>query len=237
MLTALDAEDDRVKGLELGADDYLTKPFGHRELIARVSAMLRRVPRAPPERVIPQPVQLGSVVLDPTTHEVTRAGQHVALTPTEFRLLKTLMQRPNVVVPTRTLLKEVWGHEDLTARNVLRVTAGRLRAKLERDPAHPRMLLTVPGEGLIIRSDQPPAPASQALPEAPIHMEYRLELKELLDEMGVQTLRTAQRSLHQYGRDASVGDAHRTSPTAMPPRSPAPPTASAATPPASARSG
>jgi two-component system OmpR family response regulator len=93
--------------------------------------MLRRGAVEVHEPVLPGRIQLGSVMLDPMTHEVTRAGQRLDLSPTEFRLLRTLMASPNVLVRTRTLLKEVWGHQDTAARNVLRVTASRLRAKLD----------------------------------------------------------------------------------------------------------
>jgi DNA-binding response OmpR family regulator/HPt (histidine-containing phosphotransfer) domain-containing protein len=152
MLTARGAENDRVRGLELGADDYLPKPFGHREFIARVRAMLRRSAVPTPAPTTPERLVVGALVLDPLTHEATLAGERLDLTPTEFRLLQSLMARPDAVVPTRNLLREVWGHQDLTARNVVRVTAGRLRAKLEDDPSNPRRLVTVPGEGLLLRS-------------------------------------------------------------------------------------
>jgi DNA-binding response OmpR family regulator/HPt (histidine-containing phosphotransfer) domain-containing protein len=188
MLTVRNAEDDRVQGLELGADDYLTKPVGHRELVARVRALLRRGSTDTPQTVHPQRMQVGSLELDPSTHEVTRAGRRVDLSPTEFRLLQALMERPNVLVSTRTLLKEVWGHQDLTARNVLRVTASRLRAKLEVGPAGARMLQTVPGEGFMLRSDAktvtPPPPPDQP----PVSPEIVAELLELADEMGAQPL-------------------------------------------------
>jgi two-component system alkaline phosphatase synthesis response regulator PhoP len=189
MLTALDAEDDRVRGLELGADDYLTKPFSPRELIARVQAMLRRGSVEAHEAVLPRRMQLGSVMLDPMTHEVTRAGQPLDLSPTEFRLLRTLMVRPNVLVPTRTLLNEVWGHQDMTARNVLRVTASRLRAKLENDRSTPGLLRTVRGEGLMFREDAPALAAGPVPTDAPVALEVIAELQELLDEPGMQPLR------------------------------------------------
>jgi DNA-binding response OmpR family regulator/HPt (histidine-containing phosphotransfer) domain-containing protein len=195
MLTVLGAEDDRVYGLELGADDYLAKPFGYRELIARVRALLRRGVGEARERVTPRRLELGPVILNPLTHAVTRDGQPVDVSPTEFRLLQTLMERPNEMVTTRTLLQTVWGHQDMTARNVVRVTASRLRSKLEVDPAHPQFLQTVPGEGLIFRAE-PPAPPNQAaataplgaLPEGPVAMDVVAELRELMGQMGNQPL-------------------------------------------------
>ena len=198
MLTAAKDEDDRVRGLELGADDYLPKPFGHQELIARVRAMLRR---GAIRTTAPRPaarVQVGSLVLDPMTHEVTRDGRRVDVTPTEFRLLQSLMSPPDEVVPARTLLREVWGHQDMTARNVLRVTAGRLRAKLEDDPAHPRLLQTVAGQGLLLRSEgsadaQPlpqTRPPSQTRDEdGPIALDTIAELRELHADAGGSALR------------------------------------------------
>jgi DNA-binding response OmpR family regulator/HPt (histidine-containing phosphotransfer) domain-containing protein len=202
MLTVLNAEDDRVYGLELGADDYLAKPFGYRELIARVRALLRRGKSDVRERVAPERLELGPVVLNALTHEVTRDEQRLDLSPTEFRLLQTLMERPNELVSTRTLLQQVWGHQDMTARNVVRVTASRLRAKLEVDPAHPRFLQTVPGEGLIFRVEPEAAPevvesepepslrvnARPGLAEGPVALDVVAELRELMGQMGNEPL-------------------------------------------------
>ncbi len=212
MLTVLNAEDDRVYGLELGADDYLAKPFGYRELIARVRALLRRGKGEVRERMTPQRLELGPVVLNPMTHEVTRDGRRLDLSPTEFRLLQALMERPNELVSTRTLLQQVWGHQDMTARNVVRVTADRLRAKLETEPAHPQFLQTVPGEGLIFRAQaplegalpDPSLPLSPSLPpsqsprlnpspdaslsEGPVALDVVAELRELMGQMGNQPL-------------------------------------------------
>ena len=189
MLTALGAEDDRVRGLELGADDYLVKPFGHREFMARVRAVLRRSQIGATEPAPPRPLQAGPVVLDPMTHEVTRAGRRVELTPTEFRLLQTLMQRPGTLVPTRVLLQEVWGHQDMTARNVVRVTASRLRAKLE-DPLQPPLVHTVPGEGLMLREPPAVGSAPHAVDDAPVvALGLLTDLQELLDQSDTRSLR------------------------------------------------
>lgn len=185
MLTVLGAEDDRVHGLELGADDYLAKPFGYRELIARVRALLRRRTRKAREQQPQRRLQVGSVILNPMTHEVVRDGRPVDLSPTEFRLLHTLMEHPNEMVSTRTLLQEVWGHQDITARNVVRVTAGRVRAKLEVDPGHPRLLQTVSGEGLIFRAERD---AAGPPGEGPVALEVVAELRELMGQMGTQPL-------------------------------------------------
>jgi DNA-binding response OmpR family regulator/HPt (histidine-containing phosphotransfer) domain-containing protein len=205
MLTAATDEEDKVRGLELGADDYLAKPFGHRELTARVRALLRRGVRPAAEAPLPQRVTVGPLVLDPMAHEVTRSGVRIEVTPTEFRLLQAVMARPNAVVPARTLLKEVWGHQDMTARNVLRVTASRLRAKLETEPAAPQLLHTVPGEGLLLRApDQvsmpptappqtrtPPSDAAEPapVPRDPIAFDAIAGLGVLDDAAGVDALR------------------------------------------------
>jgi DNA-binding response OmpR family regulator len=165
MLTALDAEEDKVRGLEAGADDYLTKPFSHRELIARIRAQLRRSGQEWPVRQAPQTrLQVGSITLDVAEHTVTKSGQPVSLTVTEFRLLHCLMTSAGTVVSTAALLKQVWGYHDPGGSDVVRVTVHRLRRKLEQDPARPKLLHTIPGVGVLLKSDIPQVAA--ASPEA-----------------------------------------------------------------------
>jgi two-component system response regulator VicR len=153
MLTALDSEEDKVRGLELGADDYLTKPFSHRELIARIRAQLRRsgTEWQPARPVTETRLNVGSITLDMAAHQVTKAGQQVSLTVTEFRLLHCLMTNAGAVVPTSTLLKQVWGYADPSGSDVVRVTVHRLRRKLEEDPSRPSLLHTIPGVGVLLK--------------------------------------------------------------------------------------
>ena len=154
MLTALDSEEDKVRGLESGADDYLTKPFSHRELIARIRAALRRSGQEWPVQRVPETrLEVGSITLDLSEHSVTKSGVPVSLTVTEFRLLHCLMSNAGRVVPTGDILKQVWGYQDPGGSDVVRVTVHRLRRKLEQDPARPQLLHTIPGVGVLLKSD------------------------------------------------------------------------------------
>ena len=148
MLTARAEEVDRVVGLEVGADDYLTKPFSPRELVARVRAMLRR-PRqgtaAAPD--LPPPQRFGSLLIDHARREVTLAGQPLALTPLEFALLTALAAHPGRVFTRAQLLERVWGDDYFGDDHVVDVHIANLRKKLGDDPAGPRTIETVRGVG------------------------------------------------------------------------------------------
>lgn len=144
MLTARVEETDRIVGLELGADDYVTKPFSPREVVARVRAVLRRT-QAPPET--PQVLRAGPLTLDRTTHTVTTSEQPVNLTPTEFSILETLMTTPGRVFTRGELLEAVQGIAFEAYERTVDAHVKNLRHKLEPDPAQPRYILTVRGVG------------------------------------------------------------------------------------------
>jgi two-component system, OmpR family, KDP operon response regulator KdpE len=147
VLTALDAESDKVAALDLGADDYLTKPFGVEELLARVRAVLRRTQLDMISRVEEDIKQFGDLEIDLTGHVVRLKGEEVRLSPTEFALLKQLVTNAGKVLTHRMLLQSIWGPEYGGEAEYLRVYINRLRHKLESDPTNPRYLLTVPGVG------------------------------------------------------------------------------------------
>ena len=127
MLTAREAEDDRVRGLQTGADDYLTKPFSPRELLARVSAVLRRVRPA----LAGETLQVGDLLLDPVAHRVERAGEPRRLGPTEYRLLKHFMEHPRRVFSRAQLLDAVWGNDREIEERTVDVHIRRLRRAIE----------------------------------------------------------------------------------------------------------
>jgi two-component system KDP operon response regulator KdpE len=146
VLTARDAEQDRVRGLELGADDYVTKPFSQKELVARIDAVMRRY-RAGTEASRANELVRGDLRIDFGQRKVSVRGQHVALTPTEYNLLFQLTSNPGRVMTHHELLKKVWGDEYREEVHYLKVYVGRLRTKLERDAAKPELILTVRGVG------------------------------------------------------------------------------------------
>ena len=148
MLTARAEEVDKIVGLSVGADDYLTKPFSPRELVARVKAMLRR-PRmvgAPAAKDVQEARRFGDLVIDESRHEVTRDGEMVPLTALELRLLLALASYPGHVLTRSQLLERVWG-DDVYDDHVIDVHIGNLRKKLEPDPTHPTYVRTVRGAG------------------------------------------------------------------------------------------
>jgi DNA-binding response OmpR family regulator len=148
MLTAREDEVDRVAGLSMGADDYVVKPFSPRELVERVKAVLRRARRAGPGGPAPGRVLThGALTLDPERHEVTVDGRPVELTPSEFTLLYTLMRAPGRVFSRPELLDRLHGAYGVVVDRVVDVHIGKLRKKIEADPAAPRHVLTVRGVG------------------------------------------------------------------------------------------
>jgi len=145
MLTARADTIDVVVGLETGADDYVTKPFEMPELVARLRAALRR--RGREATTEPQTIDLGKLRIDVDGRTVSRDGQDIALTRTEFDLLVELAQRPGQVLTREVLLDRIWGYDFLGDSRLVDVAMGRLRAKVETDPALPELLLTVRGAG------------------------------------------------------------------------------------------
>jgi two-component system phosphate regulon response regulator PhoB len=151
MLTARGEESDRVVGLELGADDYVTKPFSPRELMARIKALLRRTADAPggdSEKTI----EVGQLVIDPSGYRVTRAGKPLPLSTLEFRLLYFLASHPGRVYSRDQLLDSVWGTDRFVTPRSVDACMRRLREKVETDPENPRHLKTMRGAGYLFEN-------------------------------------------------------------------------------------
>lgn len=144
VLSARGAEGDKVRALDLGADDYVTKPFGAEELLARIRAAIRRSDSLPPPS---EPLVRGDLVIDRGRFRVVRNGGEVRLTPKEFELLIFLAQHPGRVLTHRTILKAVWGPNAVDQPEHLRVLIGALRKKIEPNPASPQYILTEPWVG------------------------------------------------------------------------------------------
>jgi two-component system response regulator MtrA len=142
MLTAKSDTVDIVLGLESGADDYVVKPFKPKELVARVRARMRRTESEPAESLT-----IGDLAIDVPGHQVTREGKAIPLTPLEFDLLVALARKPRQVFTREVLLEQVWGYRHAADTRLVNVHVQRLRSKVERDPEHPEVVLTVRGVG------------------------------------------------------------------------------------------
>lgn len=145
ILTAKDSDIDEVLGLEMGADDYVTKPFNSRKLVARVRALIRRAEG--PAGTDPERIGWGDIVVDLARHEVTKGGRQVHLTPLEYRILVFLATRPGKAVPREAILAGVWPEGFYGSEKTLDVHVRHLRSKIEDDPSDPRYIRTVRGTG------------------------------------------------------------------------------------------
>jgi two-component system KDP operon response regulator KdpE len=143
VLSARGAESDKVRALDVGADDYVTKPFGAEELLARIRAALRRSDTAP----LASPITRGGLVIDRARFRVVQDGEEIRLTPKEFELLTFLAQHPGRVLTHRTILKKIWGPNAVDQPEHLRVLIGALRKKIETNPSSPKYILTEPWVG------------------------------------------------------------------------------------------
>jgi two-component system response regulator MprA len=146
ILTARDALEARVEGLDAGADDYLIKPFERQELLARLRALLRRRPPRGSASLV-----VGDLSLNPDTHEVRRGTREIELTQREFELLEYLMRNERIVVPRQRLLEEVWGYDPFATTNTIEVFVSNVRRKLEAE-REPRLLHTIRGAGYVLRA-------------------------------------------------------------------------------------
>ncbi|RPI02424.1 MAG: DNA-binding response regulator [Ignavibacteriae bacterium] len=145
MLTAKGEEIDKVLGLELGADDYVTKPFGLHELMARINALLRR---SNPGRLSAEPVMLlGDITVNFSSYSGSKNGKEFEMTPKEFEILKYLWQHKNETVSRDSLLTNVWGYDESVSTRTVDNFVLKLRQKIEDDPAHPRIIITIHGTG------------------------------------------------------------------------------------------
>jgi DNA-binding response OmpR family regulator len=147
ILSAIDNEDDKVRGFDLGADDYVTKPFGMQELNARIQAVLRRASMPPSRESHLLRFDGDQLIIDPTSHRLTVRGHDVALSPTEYRLLLYLAYNAGRVLNHRQILDNVWGPGYEASQTAIKVYIRRLRNKIEPDPRHPRYILTQRGAG------------------------------------------------------------------------------------------
>jgi len=147
VLSAVGDEREKVRALDAGADDYVTKPFGTDELLARLRAVLRRSP----DSGHPAEIEIGGLTVDLDDRKVVRDGMQVHLTPIEFDLLRVLARHPGRLVTQRQLLQEVWGPQYVEESHYLRVHIAHIRAKIEVDPSHPRYVITEPGVGYRLR--------------------------------------------------------------------------------------
>jgi two-component system response regulator MprA len=154
MLTAKDEVQDRVTGLETGADDYLAKPFSFEEFVARIRAILRRQKRSKAEEGAESAheiLQFGDLQLNTATREVTRSGRSIELTATEYNLLHLFMSHPREVLDRKTILNRVWGYDFLGETNIIEVYVRYLREKIEDSPSTPRLIQTVRGVGYVLK--------------------------------------------------------------------------------------
>jgi two-component system, OmpR family, response regulator MprA len=155
MLTAKGKVQDKVTGLETGADDYLAKPFSFEEFVARIRAILRRQQRNRAQEGIDptqsQILQFGDLQLNPATREVTRAGRPIDLTATEYNLLYLFMSHPREVLDRKTILNRVWGYDFLGETNIIEVYVRYLREKIEETPSTPRLIQTIRGVGYVLK--------------------------------------------------------------------------------------
>jgi len=149
MLTARGETPDVVRGLEAGADDYVPKPFKVQELVARLRTRLRRIEAEAPAGEI----TVKDITINPATHEVTRDGHEVSLTPLEFDLLMALARRPRQVMTRQKLMEEVWGYHHSGDTKLINVHVQRLRSKIEKDPERPEIVITVRGVGYRVEDD------------------------------------------------------------------------------------
>ena len=145
MLTARGKEDDIVNAFDIGADDYIVKPFRPRELVARVQAILKRVAQ---QEDVRKQLEFGSLLMDLEARRVTQRNRNIQMTPMEFKLLKYLMENAGVVLSKEDLLENVWGYPPTAGdMNLIEATVRRLRKKVEKDPSHPRYIKTIWGTG------------------------------------------------------------------------------------------